>query len=322
MILEDGTLLGTIGGGMLEHQVHQAAAEVLADGKPRIVHFQLLGEDVAQTDMLCGGTADVLLEPLLPGDAEARAVYGKVAELMETGDVGALVSPVPEGAAFPQRRRAIVTQKGVVAGELEPVDRAPDTGAILRLARPTLLEAEAGRGPCFVEPLRPEEVVFIFGGGHISTFVAPLAKMVGFRVVVIDDREEFAHRARFPHADRILQLPFAEAWEVLSVSPSSYLVIVTRGHIHDTTVLREAVRRDVAYVGMIGSRRKRNVVYRALGEEGVPKEVLDRVHAPIGLDIDAETPEEIAVSIVAELIQVRARRQRGLALDGHPQRGG
>jgi xanthine dehydrogenase accessory factor len=161
-----------------------------------------------------------------------------------------------------------------------------------------------------VEPLRPEDVVHIFGAGHISTFVAPLAKMVGFRVVVIDDRQEFANRDRFPHADDILLLPFSEAWNAISLTRSSYLVIVTRGHAHDTTVLRGAVREDVAYVGMIGSRRKRNVVYRALMGEGVPPELLDRVHSPIGLDIGAETPEEIAVSIVGELISVRAERAR------------
>jgi xanthine dehydrogenase accessory factor len=162
----------------------------------------------------------------------------------------------------------------------------------------------------FVEPLRPAEVLLLFGGGHISTCLVPLAKGVGFRVTVVDDREEFSSPQRFPDADQTLALPFEEAFERLSVTPDTYIAIITRGHIYDLEVLRWALSQRPAYIGMIGSRRKRDMVFAKLREEGASEERLREVHAPIGLAIGAETPEEIAVSIVAELIQERASRRR------------
>jgi xanthine dehydrogenase accessory factor len=310
LVLEDGTLMGTIGGGLLEHQVHEGAKEALREGRTRILHFRLMGEDVSKTDMLCGGLADVFLEPLFPSDSEARTVFEQARLVFQKGRVGTLLTRISEGVSPGEvDLRALLTPG---ADELPSwVDGSEGRGEeIMGARRSALMEAGAGGFPVFVEPLRPEDVVILFGAGHVSTFVAPLAKMAGFRVVVVDDREEFANRERFPHADDIVMAPFSEAFHRLSVTGSSYLVIVTRGHIHDTTVLRSAVRSDAAYIGMIGSRRKRNTVYGALMDEGVARPMLDLVHSPIGVDIGAETPEEIAISIVAELIQVRAEKER------------
>jgi xanthine dehydrogenase accessory factor len=134
--------------------------------------------------------------------------------------------------------------------------------------------------------------------------------MVGFRLAVIDDRAEFATRERFPTADEVLVLPFDKVFDHLRVTPDSYLVIVTRGHLSDRTVLRSALTTNPAYIGMIGSKRKREAIYRSLLDEGVPRERLEAVHSPIGLVIGAETPEEIAVSIVGELIKTSADPSR------------
>ncbi|MBU2578258.1 XdhC family protein, partial [Patescibacteria group bacterium] len=153
----------------------------------------------------------------------------------------------------------------------------------------------------------------IFGAGHISTFLSPLAKRVGFSVVVIDDRGEFANTERFPDADEIMVEPLSQSFDRIAVTPSSYIAIITRGHIHDHAVLKEALKQKPAYIGMIGSKRKREIIYQALIKEGTPKETLQKVHSPIGLAIGAETPEEIAVSIVAELIQERERLRKRLA---------
>jgi xanthine dehydrogenase accessory factor len=139
----------------------------------------------------------------------------------------------------------------------------------------------------------------------VASQIAPLAARVGFQVVVIDDRAEFADPARFPEAHQVIQAPFEGLMEQLSVDPASYLVIVTRGHSHDKEVLAQALDTDARYVGMIGSNRKIGIIFNRLREEGISQERLDRVHSPIGIDIGAETPEEIAVSIVAELIEVR-----------------
>lgn len=172
------------------------------------------------------------------------------------------------------------------------------------------MELQHGRFTVFTEPVEAESVVYLFGAGHISTSVAPLASMVGFRLAVIDDRAEFATRERFPTADEVLVLPFAKVFDHLRVTPDSYLVIVTRGHLSDRAVLKAALRTNSAYIGMIGSKRKREAIYQSLLDEGVPRERLEAVHSPIGVEIDAETPEEIAVSIVGELIKTRAERSR------------
>jgi xanthine dehydrogenase accessory factor len=156
-----------------------------------------------------------------------------------------------------------------------------------------------------LEPIASEPTVHIFGGGHISQEVAPLAKRVGFKVVILDDREIFSNRERFPEADEVLVSEFERCFDLLNIDDSSYIVIVTRGHLYDGVVLEQAVKSNARYIGMIGSKKKIWTLYQNLMKKGVPKEALDGVYAPIGLDINSETPEEIAVSIVAQLIKVR-----------------
>lgn len=147
----------------------------------------------------------------------------------------------------------------------------------------------------------------MFGAGHVSRQVAKLAKMVEFRVVVLDDRETFANGERFPEADDIRVLAhFDQAFSGLAIDADSYLVILTRGHGHDQTVLAQALRTSAGYIGMIGSRAKRTAIYQALLKQGFSRADLDRVHSPIGVDIGAQTPEELGVSIVGELIYKRA----------------
>ncbi|UCH07589.1 MAG: XdhC family protein [Deltaproteobacteria bacterium] len=162
-----------------------------------------------------------------------------------------------------------------------------------------------GNMEVFVEPIVPEPCLFIFGAGHISLFLAKLGKMVGFKVVVIDDRPEFANADRFPEADEVIAQDFHLAFPQLTTNRASYIAIVTRGHLQDETVLEWAVKTDAAYIGMIGSRKKNQTVLSHLHSKGVSKKRLGEVHAPIGLHINAETPEEIAVSIIAEIIKTR-----------------
>jgi xanthine dehydrogenase accessory factor len=164
-----------------------------------------------------------------------------------------------------------------------------------------------GNMEVFVEPILPEPCLFIFGAGHISLFLAKMGKMVGFRVVVIDDRPEFANRDRFPEADEVIARDFPAAFQQLTANRTSYIAIVTRGHLQDETVLEWAARTDAAYIGMIGSRKKNQTVLSHLQAKGIPEKRLKEVHAPIGLNIDAKTPEEIAVSIVAEIIKARRK---------------
>ncbi len=317
LILEDGSIQGTVGGGSLEHQVMEKAGEVFNTGESAVIHFQLTGEDAAETEMICGGMADVLLEPVFPGCAAAVEVFRKINALAARGRRGALLTLASEGIGYGDEScRLLIEEDGARTGGIRDVSGDDDQGfdALLLNRKPGLTEFEKGGPAIFVEPVKPNDVLYLFGGGHVSTFVASLATMVGFHVVVIDDREEFANKERFPTAGELIVSPYQDVFDQLSLTPSSYIAIITRGHIHDRDVLREALKGSSVYIGMIGSRRKRAIIYQSLMEEGVSNQQLSQVHSPIGMDIGAETPEEIAVSIVGELIRARApKRKKKLA---------
>jgi len=317
IVLESGEIIGTIGGGALEYQVIEKAKAVFTTGRSATVHFQLTGEDVAETDMLCGGIVDVFLEPVFPKNQVSRDIFGRTRALVMAGNVkGTLMTLIADGIAHDsQDRQALILKDGSgvrmmgrISGGLDI-----DTEKLLEVNTPELKLFQTEGLSIFIEPIQAADVLYIFGAGHVSTFLSPLAKRVGFGVVVIDDREEFANKKRFPDADEIMVVPLSQSFDRIAVTPSSYIAIITRGHMHDHAVLKEALKRKSAYIGMIGSKRKREIIYQALIKEGTPKETLQTVHSPIGLAIGAETPEEIAVSIVAELIQERERLRKRLA---------
>lgn len=159
-------------------------------------------------------------------------------------------------------------------------------------------------GSCevFIEPILPPPTLYIFGAGHVGQSLAKVGKVAGFRIVIIDDREEFANKERFPDADEILVTDFSKANEKLKLSGTSCIVVATRGHKNDRTVLRSLVECDLRYIGMIGSKKKVKETFGSLERDGTSRELLQKVHAPIGLSIGAKTPAEIAISIVAEII--------------------
>jgi xanthine dehydrogenase accessory factor len=313
LLKANGTVVGSVGGGLLEHDVLRKAQEVLTSGRCAVLKIRLTGREVAASEMLCGGNVDVLVEPVLPTDAGAYTVFQELIALIQEGRRGTLVTLVADGREG--GARFLVAEQGAVVGDAASIlgEAVVDVTRWADVRQPALatLAESAGKPTVFLEPVEAEAVLLLFGAGHISTFVASLARMVGFRVRVIDDRGEFANTRRFPTADQLMVCSVAEAFNRIVVTPSTFIAIVTRGHAHDREALRAALATQPAYLGMIGSRRKRDLIYASLMEEGVAPEDLGRVHTPIGISIGAETPEEIAVSIVAELIQVRARAHPG-----------
>ncbi len=216
LVRDDGSILGTIGGGCVEGEVWQAAREVIEEEKPRTLKFDLNSDPKYDTGLICGGTLEVFIEPVLP----------------------------------------------------------PGT-------------------------------VYLFGAGHVSVNVYKIARLAGFDVVIVDDREQYANRERFPEASAIHADDYERVLAQIEPNETSYLVIVTRGHRDDMRVLKWAVDTRARYIGMIGSKRKVISTYRELENQGIARDKFARVHAPVGLDIGAVTPEEIAVAIVAELIAER-----------------
>lgn len=216
LVRDDGSILGTVGGGCVEAEVWAAAQEVMREERPRRLHFNLNNTPESDQGLVCGGSLDIFVEPIL--------------------------------------------------------------------ATPTL---------------------YLFGGGHVSLAVSKVAGACGFDVVVIDDREAFAARERFPDSAALHCGSWEEIFPKLSLNEFSYVLIATRGHKADFVCLRWAVSTRARYVGMIGSRRKRIVFEKVLRRQGVPAEQLERIHSPAGLDIGALTPGEIALSVVAEMVAVR-----------------
>ena len=302
IVLRDGRIHGTIGGGLVEATAIREAADCFQNGRSRCHSFDLSNNDAAVTDMICGGRMDCCLE-YVPADQHNRAVFGELLRALQSGRRAMLVSPLSGESG---EARFVLDHKGRANGTVAP---EPLLAAVREL-RPstsaaTILVA-AGRD-YLASSFAVGGTLYLVGAGHVAACTAEAAARVGFRVVVLDDRAEFASRQRFPLADEVRVLAsFADCLPAAEIDSDSYLVIVTRGHLHDLEVLEQALRTPAGYIGMIGSRKKRNSIYTRLLDRGVTEAQLEQVRCPIGMAIEADTPEEIAVSIVGELIYQRA----------------
>jgi xanthine dehydrogenase accessory factor len=301
----NGTICGTIGGGILEANVQQLAKRAFHHRGAMVRDFVLSAEDAGQMGMVCGGRLRVLIQHVDGSDPAYLALYRQAAAFIKRGEPAWLITQIPTGERVQSGLVQCLSNGSgprVLAGEHDTLGM-PSPGMV----SPEPRVVAQGPSRFLIEPLYSQGVVYIFGAGHISQRLAPLTRLVGFRTVVIDDRTEFANRERFPSADDVVVLPcFHDAMAAFSMEKNSYVVLVTRGHAHDKSLLGKALATRAGYIGMIGSRPKRDAVYQDLEKEGFTSKDFDRVHSPIGISIAAETPEEIAVSIAAELIAVRA----------------
>ena len=309
IITQEGDLIGTVGGGILEYRVQKRAVELLKQEESIIYRFHLTDEDLAGAGMICGGDVDLYLEPLFPENIGMVSLFTVIKKHISGNKPGILVTRIEDGiSAMDTGARLFIGKDGKTFGAIPGFDpKGINPG---KAAPYDLISFDDKKGHLFMEKIALNPMIFLFGAGHVSMFVAQLAKMVGFSITLIDDRPEFANKERFPGADEILISDFNLAFEQLKIFPNSYVLIITRGHLHDKIVLQHALDTQTSYIGMIGSTKKRNTIYKALMDEGFSKNGLEKVYSPIGLDINAETPEEIAVSIVGELIKKRAPEKK------------
>ena len=256
-------------------------------------------------------------------------IYKEIVRIRESGQKAALASIISRRGSTPRKESAkmLIRSDGSIVGsigggcvEAQVWEEAKN---VMKEGKSKVLHFDltseeiamdglvcGGKMDILVEPILPVPTVFIFGAGHISLPLSKIAKIAGFRVVVIDDRESFANKERFPEADEIIVEGFDSVFSILKINDSSYLVIVTRGHLSDEKVLEQCIKTKAGYVGMIGSKRKIRTIYSNLKFRGASQEDLEKVYSPIGIPIKAETPEEIAVSIMAEIIKVKQERIR------------
>lgn len=311
VIYSDGSISGTIGGGIIEGEVIRSAMKLFASKGARLSSYNLARTGKADDlDIVCGGQMKILIEHLAshPGNMK---MFELMCEELTNARPFFWVGRILANGELHQVERAVRTADnrwiGSLAKELEL--QAMLDGFDIHNGKTALLENE--KDHYVVAHVIPPDTLYLMGAGHVSKEIAVLAKQVGFRTLVFDDRAEFANAERFPGVDGVFVCnSFDSVLEDFSVMPGGYIVIVTRGHRSDKEVLAQALRSDAGYIGMIGSRRKRESVYQSLLNEGFTREDLDRVHCPIGLSIEAETPAEIGVSIIAELIQHRANRRK------------
>lgn len=277
-VFEDGSTIGTIGGGSVENASHIAAKD-MQPGTSAIRKYDLTNNDAASLGMVCGGDMTVLLDYMIQDETNVALLKHILAGCESTKKYSLGITLGKNG--------------DILSREVLPPDHVSLT-----------VEAD---NHLLIEPLGNSDTVHFVGAGHVALATAKLAAFTDFQVHVVDDREDFANAQRFPDATNIHVAENLNDCLPASLNSEDYVVIMTRGHLHDRDVLAQALKTDAGYIGMIGSKKKKTAVYESLLNDGFTQTELKRVHCPIGLSIGAETPEEIAVSIMGELIAARAK---------------
>ena len=312
LVLADGTTVGTIGGGIAEYKACEEGKHVLQTGCSTIVSYILHPNDAADIGAVCGGETNVFCQFLSPSQPGLLTCLAQITAARRQHMPSWLVLDV----TVPQQ-----WAMGVVGPQMQVCGANETCRSLKRVLekRPDwlhegsgLVENETARW--YREPLAYEGRVFVFGGGHVAKALVPVLTQVGFSCIVVDDREEFANAVQFPQAEQTVAADFSDLSAAVQVTRHDYVCIMTRGHIGDYEVQRQMLACHPYYLGVIGSRTKLAFVRNKLRHDGFTDDEIDACHAPIGLPISAATPEEIAVSIAAELIAVRARwegREKG-----------
>ena len=275
---EAGRICGTIGGGSLEYNVILQGQRQISQRKNFLYEYILTMERSAELGMICGGTCTILYQYLCQEDLP---LMEKGLIISQSKEPYWLLLPVEEGKLQILQGAADLQGDGLVT---------------------------VGTAQYYAEQFNFDGKVYIFGGGHLAQEVVPVLSHLGFRCVVLDDREEFAKPELFGGAEEVLLADFKALQNVVQLTEKDYVAVMTRGHLHDADVERFVLNTPAGYIGVVGSRRKAQITRETLLGEGFSPEQLDRIMTPIGLDIGSETPAEIAISIAAQFIQVRARR--------------
>lgn len=307
VVLADGTTVGTIGGGIAEYKACEEGKRVLQTGVSTIVSYILHPNDAADIGAVCGGEVTVFCQFFSPSQSHVLSCLTQI--------VAGRQQHIPLWLVFDVTKPQQWTM-GVVGAEIQVCSASETSRILVDTLKTNPKWVYRGSGliregtTCWYrEPLAYEGRVFVFGGGHVAQALVPVLTQVGFSCVVIDDREEFANPKRFPQAEQTIVTDFNDVSNVVHVTNHDYVCIMTRGHIGDYEAQRHMMACHPYYLGVIGSRTKQAVIRKKLRNDGFTEEEINQCYAPIGLPISAATPEEIAISIAAELIAIRARRE-------------
>jgi xanthine dehydrogenase accessory factor len=297
MLVRDGSVfLGTVGGGKGEARAIAKAGECISRRSSALLTLEFQGTVVEGQDMICGGTSTILIEHVAD-----RAPYRIAFKKLEQGERVLVVKALDGGVAEPGVTVAVLDEKGSPLFNAIPPTARAGVEKFLASGRPGYQEESR----TFFDPLFPEEKLLILGGGYVGQAVAALAARLDFKITVADDRKEFSAAGRFPPGVQALCGSYTEMVNRFPFDSATYVVMVTRGHLTDLECVRAVLPKKYRYAGFIGSERKAKLLREQLRNDGFDQERIDGLHAPIGLDIQAETPAELAVSILAQIIAVR-----------------
>jgi xanthine dehydrogenase accessory factor len=328
LVGRDGKIRGTIGGGCGEAEVWRNALNVIDSGRPTTVQVDLTEDIAMESQGVCGGIFDVFIQPwygtLLPkqtGQPAQPGMRDNVAAIntaLEGEQAIVLLTIVAASGSWRSciGQQMLVHERGETQGNLLLPAAEPEFLTLLIAAaqqsvaagKPHIEKVSSKHdlwAEVFIEPVIPPPVLLIAGAGHIARPLAAIAQLMNYSVSVTDDRASFANRERFPTAKQLLVGDIETTLHNYPITPRTHIVLVTRAHSHDVQGLRAIIDSPAAYIGMIGSQRRVWAVFKLLHEGGVPAEKLQRVRAPIGLDLGGSTPEEIALCIMAEITLLR-----------------
>ncbi|MDA0799596.1 MAG: XdhC family protein [Chloroflexi bacterium] len=313
LVRADGSTVGTLGGGCVEGDIWFAAKEALREHTGPIFKDYYLNEDIAARDgLVCGGSMFFYIEPF-EHSAEVSPLSDEIEQAYEGGDSLAIATVVNAKTLKPDAR-IVVHEDGTIVGSLGTAEAdalAIETAnAVMPMGKADHVVTAEG-DEIFVAGFTSPATLVLVGGGHVNLQVAKIAQMLGFRVFVTDDRPEFANRERFPMAEDTNVAPYDKGLDAFHITKNTAIVIGSRGHHFDDLATELAVRTPATYVGLLGSKRKTIMIYEALLKRGITPERLKQVHSPVGLDLGGRNPEEIAVSVMAEIIAFRHNRPGG-----------
>jgi xanthine dehydrogenase accessory factor len=297
---KNGETIGTVGGGRVEAEMIKMAENILPKTENQVYNFNLDGTENDEKG-ICGGSIELLIETF---DKKSLPLFKELSTAVDRGKKGVLASVISPN----KPPNKIFLQNAEQLNSLSCIDLTPE---IMESVKQQISQEQSAKKTLedgvevFIEQICERPMVFIFGAGHLSYYISQYAESLNFRVTVCDDRAEFANKDRFPHAESIVVEGFESVFDKIEINENSYIIIVTKGHKCDEIVLEKALKTDVKYIGMIGSKRKTLTILKKLSERGIPQETLSRVYSPIGISIGALTPQEIALSIVCELVKIR-----------------
>lgn len=324
LVRADGSGVGTLGGGCVEGDIWFASSQLLLSNEGAEMRDYELNEDLAAEDgLVCGGTMYFLLDPLRKSDSlgTSQDFNEEVIAAYEGGVPVAVASlmKAPDGSNLAVGAKLLIRENGSTLGSLgnDEIDSSAINKArnLMAMGKNEYITSESG-AEYFVEAYTTPPTIVLAGGGHVSKAISEIAASLGFRIFIIDDREDFSNSTRFPEAEKTVVSDYESAFKKLPIGTNSFIVIATRGHRYDASATAAAMKTPASYVGLLGSKRKTILIFEELFSQGFTMQEVQSVRSPIGLNISARTPEEIALSIMAEIVGFRLGGEGGtLKLD-------